>query len=180
MINCVRIIRNNNVLFVFNKGENKMLRLSKEERYGIVALIDLSRVTATNTEESDSGVERVRTIAERQKIPTRFLEQIFSKFRQAGVVVGKRGPHGGYRLAKNADEITLDTVMEALRPTQNAVSDLSINGLSQAVNTIWAEIESSFTNTLEGLTLADLLEKAEELGLSKTETSSLNKKSASV
>jgi len=139
-----------------------MLRLSKEERYGIMALIDLSRITSTNGEEAVVEVERVRTIAERQKIPTRFLEQIFSKFRQAEIVVGKRGPQGGYRLAQNANEITLDRVMEALRPNLQNSDSGTINGLAQAVNTIWAEIETSFNTTLGGLTLADLLERAEE------------------
>ena len=90
------------------------LRLSKEERYGIMALIDLSRNTNGTTNDESTDVVRVRTIAERQDIPTRFLEQIFSKLRQANIVVGKRGPQGGYRLARDPNEITLDSVLRAL------------------------------------------------------------------
>ena len=136
------------------------IKLSREEQYGIMALIDLSSQTATNGEETTT-VERVRTIANRQNIPARFLEQIFSKFRQADIVVGKRGPQGGYRLSRDAKDITLDTVMEALRPNVQA-TELG-TGLAQVVNSVWSEIELSFNQTLNGVTLADLQERASDI-----------------
>lgn len=132
------------------------LRLSKEEQYGIIALIDLSRTSG------GGSVERVKTIAERQNIPTRFLEQIFSKLRQADIVVGKRGPSGGYRLARNANEITLDSVMSALRPNIQATKDSS-NILVNAVNSVWTEIETSFQDALGGVTLETLKDRTEQL-----------------
>ena len=135
------------------------LKLSREEQYGIMALIDLSRNT-------NSGSSRVKSIAARQAIPTRFLEQIFSKLRQADLVIGKRGPTGGYTLSRPAQEIKLNTVMDALRPSKIQVTretkGLSSN-LAQAVNSVWSEIEILFQNSLKEVSLAHLSNRAEKL-----------------
>ena len=56
----------------------------------------------------------MRAISERQAIPLRYLEQILQQLRRAGLVVGKRGPGGGYRLARPPEEITLREVVEAV------------------------------------------------------------------
>ncbi len=85
------------------------VKLSREEQYGIMALVDLAY-------NLNGGPAQVRQIAKRQRIPQRFLEQIFAKLRQANVVVGKRGPRGGYSLAKDPSEVKLEEVMRALRP----------------------------------------------------------------
>jgi Rrf2 family iron-sulfur cluster assembly transcriptional regulator len=77
------------------------VKLSREEQYGIMALVDLAY-------NLNGGPAQVRQIARRQKIPQRFLEQIFAKLRQSEVVVGKRGPRGGYSLAKYTKEIRLE------------------------------------------------------------------------
>lgn len=140
------------------------IRLSREEEYGIIALIDLSR--------NGVEVERVRAIADRQNIPTRFLEQIFSKLRQADIVVGKRGPTGGYKLSGNPNEITLSRVMEALRPTVQSADVVGRSSIAKAVSSFWTDIEESFNTTLEGLTLADLSDKASIFSEEVTETPS--------
>lgn len=131
------------------------IKLSREEEYGIIALIDLSR--------NGHQVERVKVIADRQNIPSRFLEQIFTKLRQANIVVGKRGPTGGYRLSESADKITLSRVVNALRPEAKAEDVVNRGNIARVVNSAWGEIEKSFNKTLEKMTLADLSNKASRL-----------------
>ena len=53
-------------------------------------------------------------IGERQRIPARYLEQIFQRLRRAELVRGKRGPGGGYVLARPAGAITLRDIVEAV------------------------------------------------------------------
>ena len=53
-------------------------------------------------------------IGERQRIPARYLEQIFQRLRRAELVRGKRGPGGGYVLARPAAAITLRHIVEAV------------------------------------------------------------------
>lgn len=135
------------------------VKLSREEQYGIMALVDLAY-------NLNGGPAQVRQIAKRQKIPQRFLEQIFAKLRQADVVVGKRGPRGGYSLAKEPKEIRLEEVMRALRPRLQEDSRTDTPALAELIDTVWSEIEGSFQSTLRGVSLQNLCDRAKDLGIS--------------
>lgn len=134
------------------------VKLSREEQYGIMALVDLAY-------NLDGGPAQVRQIAKRQKIPQRFLEQIFAKLRQADVVIGKRGPRGGYSLAKDPSEIRLEEVMKALRPKLQEDTREDAPALAELIDVVWSEIEGSFQSTLRGVSLANLCDRAKELGI---------------
>ena len=137
------------------------VKLSREEQYGIMALVDLAY-------NLNGGPAQVRQIAKRQNIPQRFLEQIFAKLRQAGVVSGKRGPRGGYSLARSSQDIKLEDVMRALRPKLQSNTREGVAMLSGLIENMWTEIEGSFQTTLRGVSLANLCNKAKELGISDT------------
>jgi Rrf2 family iron-sulfur cluster assembly transcriptional regulator len=134
------------------------VKLSREEQYGIMALVDLAY-------NLNGGPAQVRQIARRQKIPQRFLEQIFAKLRQSEVVVGKRGPRGGYSLAKDPKEIRLEEVMKALRPKLQEEEKMEAPALANLIDTVWSEIEGSFQSTLRGVSLANLCQRAKDLGI---------------
>lgn len=138
------------------------VKLSREEQYGIMALVDLAY-------NLDGGPAQVRQIAKRQRIPQRFLEQIFAKLRQADVVIGKRGPRGGYSLAKEPREIQLEEVMRALRPKLQEDNREDAPALANLIDNVWSEIEGSFHSTLRQVSLANLCERAEALGLNETD-----------
>lgn len=135
------------------------VKLSREEQYGIMALVDLAY-------NLNGGPAQVRQIAKRQRIPQRFLEQIFAKLRQADVVVGKRGPRGGYSLAKEPKDIKLEEVMRALRPKLQEDQRTDTPALAELIDTVWSEIEGSFQSTLRGVSLQNLCERAKDLGIS--------------
>ena len=83
------------------------MRLSLQAQYAVCGVFDLAY------NGGDQPVQ-VRVIGERQQIPARYLEQIFQRLRRAKLVQGKRGPGGGYVLARPAGEITLRDVIEAV------------------------------------------------------------------
>ena len=141
------------------------VKLSREEQYGIMALVDLAY-------NLGGGPAQVRQIAQRQKIPQRFLEQIFAKLRQAEVVIGKRGPRGGYSLAKEPSDIRLEEVMRALRPKLQEDTRTDTPALAELVDVIWSEIEGSFHSTLRELSLENLCERARSLGITDVDNSS--------
>jgi len=134
------------------------VKLSREEQYGIMALVDLAY-------NLNGGPAQVRQIAKRQRIPQRFLEQIFAKLRQADVVIGKRGPRGGYSLAKDPREIRLEEVMKALRPKLQEDTREDQPRLAELIDTVWSEIEGSFQSTLREVSLANLCDRAKQLGI---------------
>ncbi len=138
------------------------VKLSREEQYGIMALVDLAY-------NLNGGPAQVRQIAKRQQIPQRFLEQIFAKLRQADVVVGKRGPRGGYSLAKDPKEIRLEEVMKALRPKLQEDDKTGAPALAGLIDTVWSEIEGSFQTTLRGVSLANLCDRAKQFGINDVE-----------
>jgi Rrf2 family transcriptional regulator, iron-sulfur cluster assembly transcription factor len=83
------------------------MRLSTKARYGLRALVHVAH----------RGYASAQTIADQQSIPSRYLEEIIGELRRAGLVVGKRGPRGGYRLARPAAEISVSEVLAALATT---------------------------------------------------------------
>lgn len=63
---------------------------------------------------NDGQPTQVKDIAERQAIPPRFLEQIFQDLKRAGIVGSKRGPQGGYLLARAPSDIRLGEVIAVI------------------------------------------------------------------
>jgi Rrf2 family iron-sulfur cluster assembly transcriptional regulator len=69
-------------------------------------------VTLAN-ESSKEHPLPLHTIAENEEISTEFLQQIFYKLRQSGLIAAIRGPGGGFYLAKSSDKITVLEILEA-------------------------------------------------------------------
>ena len=83
------------------------MKLSTTVRYGLRAMSDLC------TRENESPLS-VNDIAEHQNIPVQFLEQLLAKLRRGGLLDSVRGAQGGYKLARNAKEITVSDILAAL------------------------------------------------------------------
>ncbi len=86
------------------------MRLSKRGEYGMRAMILLANQKA----ESDIHFMQIKEIAQREQIPSKFLEQILLTLKNAGLVNSKMGVNGGYYLSKPANEITLGQVFRVL------------------------------------------------------------------
>jgi Rrf2 family protein len=136
---------------------------SAKGEYGIMAALALA-----------DGIEPVqaKAIAERQGIPLRFLEQILSALRHAGLVDSARGVHGGYRLAKPAARIRLGDVIQAVEgpitmATRVTARPQNENGRgtlhSSLIQGVWEEVKVSVLDTLNRTTLADLCRRARDL-----------------
>ena len=83
------------------------MKLSLQLQYAVCGVFDLAY-------NGQGEPVQVRVISERQGIPARYLEQIFQRLRRARLVSSKRGPGGGYTLARRPVEITLRDVAEAV------------------------------------------------------------------
>lgn len=87
-----------------------VLTLSKKTRYAIVALTHLAR-------EFGNGPIQIRDIAENEKIPQRFLENILLELRKLGILGSKLGKEGGYYLLKNPSEVKLAEIVRHFEGT---------------------------------------------------------------
>lgn len=90
------------------------MKLSTKGRYAMIALVDLALAPA-------GQLVSLNEIAARQKMSLAYLEQLFVKLRRAGLVESVRGPGGGYRLARPAEEVRVAEVLEAVDETVSAL-----------------------------------------------------------
>ncbi|MBQ9062223.1 MAG: Rrf2 family transcriptional regulator [Eubacterium sp.] len=91
------------------------MKLTTRGRYGLRAMIDLA------VHEQESAVS-AQSIAERQDLSERYLEQLIRAMKKAGLVESIRGAGGGYRLARPADQISVGDILRALEGSIDAVS----------------------------------------------------------
>lgn len=105
---------------------------------------------------------RIRDIADRHGIPSRFLVQILLQLKSAGYVNSTRGAAGGYRLAKRPTKITLGQVMRVIDGhDEELVSNTdSDSDIVQVLLDTWSDVARSEQEQLDAVTLADLLEQA--------------------
>lgn len=83
------------------------MKLSKKSEYGLRALLELTLV------DENATLQR-HEIADRQRIPVEFLEEILLALKRAGFLSSRRGMKGGYTLIKSPSEITLGQVIRIL------------------------------------------------------------------
>jgi Rrf2 family transcriptional regulator, iron-sulfur cluster assembly transcription factor len=141
------------------------VKLSNKGRYAVRALFDIAF-------HNDGGPTQVRDIAERQAIPPRFLEQIFQDLKRAGIVGSKRGPQGGYSLARRAVDIRLGDVVRALEGPialgdrePGARRMQSSHDSRRVTEAIFRDLSTRVESCFDAVTIADVCERAEQLGL---------------
>lgn len=125
------------------------MRLSTKVRYGLRALCHVAY----------RGYASAHVIAEQQAIPSRYLEEIIGELRKAGFVVGKRGPRGGYRLAKPADEIAVSEVIEVLSASANSSTGEPQDEITRLVE---RSVDKRIELAVGDLSLEELLGEARE------------------
>ncbi len=107
----------------------------------------------------------IKSIAERQGISTKYLEQIISMLNRAGYVRSERGSSGGYRLTKKPEEYTVGMILRltegSLAPT-DCVND-NENACPKyhecATVGIWEKINDAVNEVIDNITLADLVDE---------------------
>jgi Rrf2 family protein len=141
------------------------VRLSTKTRYGVRALLDI----AFHHRDTPAAAQ-AKDIARREDIPLRYLEQIFQDLKRAGLVESKRGPRGGYSLKREPNEITLRDVVVAL---QGPIEEMFVidtdatdaDSCTSITSALWKELADHVTQWFEHLTIADLVQRADDLGL---------------
>src|SRR5439155_1035120 len=81
-------------------AEDTAVRISAKGEYAIKAMLDLAL-------QRERGLIPIQEIADRQKIPQRYLEQVLLSLKRAGLLTSKRGSTGGYHLTRDPEEITV-------------------------------------------------------------------------
>jgi Rrf2 family iron-sulfur cluster assembly transcriptional regulator len=141
------------------------MRLSTQSRYGVRAVFDIAY-------NGGGGGVQIKDIARRQEISPRYLEQIFQKLREAGIITSKRGPQGGYSLAKKPEDIKVGEIIRVTEGGFDPVfcvhpgkSGKDCDRIAEcATRLIWKEVGEKLEEFFDSVTIQDLCEKAELLG----------------
>lgn len=109
----------------------------------------------------DEKPVKAERIATAQGIPLNFLENILGELRHAGLVRSHRGAEGGFRLAKNASEITVADVIRAVEGPLASVrgappEESSYPGASEALPRVWIAVRANLRKVVEHVTVADV------------------------
>jgi Rrf2 family protein len=131
------------------------VRISAKTDYAIRAAIELAAADA------DAPLKGER-VAAAQKIPLRFLENILTELRHAGLVASRRGAEGGYWLGRPAEEITLADIIRAIDGPLGSVSGrrpqaLDYAGSAEALREVWIAVRAAVREVLEATTVADVV-----------------------
>jgi Rrf2 family protein len=136
------------------------MRLSARVDYALRAVTELAAAAG-----GEPGVPVRPVTAERvahaQGIPPKFLESILLQLRRGGIVTAQRGPEGGYRLARPADDISLAEVIRVIDgPLANVrgqrPEELGYQGAATALQDVWIALRASEREILELVTIADV------------------------
>jgi len=139
------------------------MKLSTRGRYGLRAMIDM----AMSEEKSPIATH---TIAEREGLSERYLEQLLVPLKRAGLVKSVRGSQGGYILARNPQDITAGDVIRVLEgpiaPVE-CVSETNPEFCSRSdfcvTRSLWTKVRDSIVQVLDSYTLADLAREAQQM-----------------
>jgi Rrf2 family iron-sulfur cluster assembly transcriptional regulator len=133
------------------------MRLSTKGRYAVMAMADLARREG----EAERAVA-LADIATRQEISLSYLEQLFARLRRKGLVKSARGPGGGYRLARTAQDTTIAEIVHAvdepLRATRCAeAKGCMLKGERCLTHDLWENLGAQIETYLSSVSLADVI-----------------------
>ena len=114
-------------------------------------------------------------VAERMGAARRGIEPVFQALSRTGLLDSVRGPRGGYRLGRRPRDIKLIEIVGAVTEEPEAMpGDLSGRLQVAVVAPLWREMEEGLRERFAGLTLDDLLKRAQSAGLKRPTTEPLN------
>lgn len=139
------------------------MKLSTKGRYGLRAIIDLARY-------SEREPVSINSIAARQEISERYLEQLVALMKKAGLIKSIRGASGGYVLARNPEEISVGDVLRALEGSLEPVKCAAFSDGEECMAAggcvtkyVWQKINESISRTVDEIHLDELVQESKEL-----------------
>jgi Rrf2 family cysteine metabolism transcriptional repressor len=133
------------------------MKVSTRAHYGLRAMTELAAAY-------EQGLMPLSEIARSEQLPLAYLEQLIAELRRAGLVEGIRGVHGGYRLARHPDKITIGDIYRVLEGPIAPVDCTTVDYLpgtcavedSCLSRSVWERVRDSIESVLDSTSLQDL------------------------
>ncbi|MDA8637805.1 Rrf2 family transcriptional regulator [Rhodospirillales bacterium] len=139
-----------------------MPRITKKMLYAIEAVLDIAYHAGAEPVQS-------REITRRQEIPQRYLEQALQHLVRDNILIGVRGPRGGYRLAKERRRITVGDIVRSVRRMETGEDPLLTETGSdlgqKVVRPLWTSIQDDIMAKLDATSVDQLCQDANKVGI---------------
>ena len=141
-----------------------MFRLPKKALFAIEAVLDIAYHAGAEPVQS-------REITRRQGIPRRYLEQALQQLVRHGVLVGVRGPRGGYRLARERRRISIGDIVRVVQGVETADGESESDHMEgselgiKVVRPLWEDMQEALMERLDALSIDDLCTEADKAGV---------------
>lgn len=140
------------------------MRITTLAEYGVICALHLAR-------RADEGPVTGRELAELERLPSDYVEQILLRLRRAGLVRSTRGARGGYALARDAEQISIRDVIEASEMTTFDLHCVShpvgeercSSSQTCSIRPVWMLLQRRIDDVLASVRLADLLAEEGEV-----------------
>ena len=131
------------------------MRVTARVDYAVRALVQLAADGSTTPVKAEQ-------LATAQRIPLKFLLEILRQLKQHKLLASRRGPDGGYLLAKPASAIAIADVIRAVEGPlatvrETSPASLAYDGPTEPLRTVWIAVRGSLRHVLEEVTLQDVL-----------------------
>ncbi|HSZ04624.1 MAG TPA: Rrf2 family transcriptional regulator [Solirubrobacteraceae bacterium] len=130
------------------------MHVTAKADYAVRAVVELA-------DSAQDSPRKVDEVAQAQKIPVSFLENILTQLRSSGIVRSQRGPEGGYWLAHPADEVNLADIIRAVEGPLVGVrgqrpEEIEYAGSAESLQQVWIALRANLRKVLENVTVADV------------------------
>ncbi len=140
--------------------EWKLFKIQKKVIYAIEAVVDIAL---------NSGIKPVQNveIAKRQGIPKRYLEQTLQILVKNSILVGARGPKGGYRLAKERRRIKLSEIIKSVAENDSTSEKYKSILSKKVIEPLLEEINKKCVDFFDGITVDEICKNAKHKKIQK-------------
>ena len=139
-----------------------MFKLSRKVLFAIEAVVDIAYHSGGQPVQS-------KEITRRQGIPRRYLEHALQHLVRQEILIGVRGPRGGYKLARERRRITVGDIVRVVREMEadnNLIEETQGSELGyQVVRPLWRELQDGLMERLDSLTVDELCTRANQSGI---------------
>jgi Rrf2 family iron-sulfur cluster assembly transcriptional regulator len=129
------------------------MKLSTKGRHAVTAMMELAL-------QHKTGPVTLADISAQQSISISYLEQLFARLRQHGLVTGMRGPGGGYCLARSASEITIASILATVDDVSRREEMPHTQGEIPVGAQMWLQLSNRIYDYLNSITLEEAVAAA--------------------
>lgn len=138
--------------------------LNNKGKYAVTAILDLCEFG--NSTNNSIKTVKLDDIARKHTLPLPYLEQIFANLRKGGIVKSKKGPGGGYFLAREPNKISISQIIVATgenlrmtsckKPDQGCSLSINTDNIKCKTHKLWFGLETRIASYLDSVSIADV------------------------